>query len=535
MTTVTFFDVIDQLRSEGISHYVDLPQIIVCGDQSSGKSSVLEAVSGLPFPRKDNLCTRFATEVILRRNPTEYANVSIIPGPDRTDEEMIKLTTFAKAEVELALLEGLINEAKTVMGVKADTRSFSRDILHVEIGGPSQPHLTLVDLLGLFQAANRQQTDHDAEAVTSLVKSYMAKSRSIVLAVVSAKNDFANQIVTKYARELDPQGARTLGIITKPDTLFQGSDSESSFIDLAQNKDVAFRLGWHVVRNRDYNAQSSSSEERDQVERQFFQTGVWAHLPRNSVGLSALKDRLSRLLQDQILNELPKLLEDVERGLRDCKKCLDQLGTPRTTLAEQRLYLHGVSERFTHLAKAAVEGNYTEIFFGDPHTESGIVKRFRAVTQNSLISFAETMRNVGHERSIMDSTKIERAQHHSRAISRETFIDEVLPLMRHTRGRELPETYSPHLIGVLFFEQAQQWEGLTRNYISSLWERTNHVIGLVLNHVADPQTAKQLLRRIIHPALEAIKVELDDTVSGILAPHQTGHPITYNHYFTENL
>ena len=107
--------------------------------------------------------------------------------------------------------------------------------------------------------------------------------------------------------------------------------------------------------------------------------------------------------------------------------------------------------------------------------------------------------------------------------------------MRHTRGRELPGTYSPHLIADLFFEQAQKWEDLTRDYITKLWERTIFTIGLILNYVADSRTANQLLRRIIHPALERIKSELDDAVSGILTPHQTGHPITYNHYFTENL
>ncbi|KEF54333.1 dynamin GTPase, partial [Exophiala aquamarina CBS 119918] len=71
-------NMISGLRSEGFSHYGDLPQIIVCGDQSSGKSSVLEAISRFSSPRKDNnLCTRFATEVILQRGPSEYANVSI--------------------------------------------------------------------------------------------------------------------------------------------------------------------------------------------------------------------------------------------------------------------------------------------------------------------------------------------------------------------------------------------------------------------------------------------------------------------------
>ena len=74
-------DIIDRLRSQGISQFVDLPQIIVCGDQSSGKSSVLEAISGMSFPTKDNLCTRFATELILRRSPSVSVNIHINPGP----------------------------------------------------------------------------------------------------------------------------------------------------------------------------------------------------------------------------------------------------------------------------------------------------------------------------------------------------------------------------------------------------------------------------------------------------------------------
>lgn len=56
-------DIVDKLRRTGLSGVVELPQLIVCGDQSSGKSSVLEAITEIPFPRKENLCTRFATEV----------------------------------------------------------------------------------------------------------------------------------------------------------------------------------------------------------------------------------------------------------------------------------------------------------------------------------------------------------------------------------------------------------------------------------------------------------------------------------------
>ena len=75
---IELLDVVDALRAEGLSEYTALPQLIVCGDQSSGKSSVLEAISGVPFPRKDTLCTRFATEVILRRATDESIAVSLV-------------------------------------------------------------------------------------------------------------------------------------------------------------------------------------------------------------------------------------------------------------------------------------------------------------------------------------------------------------------------------------------------------------------------------------------------------------------------
>jgi hypothetical protein len=88
---VQLLDDIDKLRSHGISHLVALPQLVVCGDQSSGKSSVLEAISGIPFLTKDNLCTRFATEVVLRRTLDEQVSVTITPGPGREQNEAQKL------------------------------------------------------------------------------------------------------------------------------------------------------------------------------------------------------------------------------------------------------------------------------------------------------------------------------------------------------------------------------------------------------------------------------------------------------------
>lgn len=132
----SILDVVDNLRSQGISQHVDLPQIIVCGDQSSGKSSVLEAISGIAFPTKDALCTRFATELVLRRSFDEGLKVSIIPGSDRSDQERKELETFNPV-VQPMDLGTVIADARNAMGLEGTERVFCTDILRVEVSSPT--------------------------------------------------------------------------------------------------------------------------------------------------------------------------------------------------------------------------------------------------------------------------------------------------------------------------------------------------------------------------------------------------------------
>lgn len=104
------------------------------------------------------------------------------------------------------------------MGISNNTSAFSNDILRVEISGPDRPHLTTVDLPGLIHSENKLQTSAYVLLVLSIVQSYMADPRNIILAVVSAKDDYGNQVVTKLAMDVDFKGYRTLVIITKPGT-----------------------------------------------------------------------------------------------------------------------------------------------------------------------------------------------------------------------------------------------------------------------------------------------------------------------------
>jgi len=110
-------DSVDCLRSQGISHYVSLPQIIVCGDQSSGKSSVLEAISGVSFPIKGNLCTRFPIELVLRKTSHIGVTVSIVPHQSRSESVQLSLGSFHEKLDGFDGLSTLIENAKTIEAI----------------------------------------------------------------------------------------------------------------------------------------------------------------------------------------------------------------------------------------------------------------------------------------------------------------------------------------------------------------------------------------------------------------------------------
>jgi GTP-binding protein EngB required for normal cell division len=524
-------DSIDCLRSQGISHYVSLPQIIVCGDQSSGKSSVLEAISGVSFPIKSNLCTRFPTELVLRKTSQIGVSVSIVP--QSRESEQLALSSFHEKLDGFEGLPALIEKAKVAMGIFTHGRAFSKDILRVEVSGPDRPHLTIVDLPGLIHSETKHQSASDVELVQDVVQTYMKEPRSIILAVVSAKNDVANQIVLKLARAADKKGARTLGVITKPDVLIAGSKSEAEYVSLARNQDVEFRLGWHVLKNMDSELGHWTLAERDVKEAEFFSQGIWDQMPQSLVGVDKLRNRLSKVLLGQIATELPSLIDEIEIKHNACRHRLDKLGKPRATLAEQRLYLIHISQSFQSLVKAAIDGTYNDPFFEDAKSDSGYQKRIRAVVQNLNQDFAETIAERGHYREITESKSTSRLHTGVIPISRDEFISQVQSLMLRTRGRELPGTFNPMIVADLFLEQSNPWEAITKSHINKVWKAAKQFFGLTVAHVADVATSHALLQKIFEPALNRLLETLETKAAELLTPHQKSHPITYNHYFTE--
>lgn len=230
-------DLVDKLRSiEKIEKTIPLPQIVVVGQQSSGKSSVLHAISGIQFPVDDGICTQFPTEIILRREDIVRTKASIRHVPGISKERRADLEAFESTweSTELSNLGNIIRDAKKVMQLD-ERKRFSDESLVLEISGPKQEHLTLIDLPSYFMSTQTGQSSNDITLVNEIAERYVSNPRAVVLAILSGKNDFENQMILEKLKLDAGFRKRTLGVITAPDAVEPGSRREVECIQLVQH------------------------------------------------------------------------------------------------------------------------------------------------------------------------------------------------------------------------------------------------------------------------------------------------------------
>ncbi|KAL4938067.1 hypothetical protein BDV06DRAFT_201790 [Aspergillus oleicola] len=534
----SLLDKIDELRIIGIGGLVELPQLIVCGNQSSGKSSVLEAISRVRFPAKSNVCTRFATEVILRRSQKPKIKISIEPGTSHgfTKEH---LRQFSYEEFSDGNdLPALIEKAKEHMGISESVDSgFSDNILKVDISGPDKPELTLVDLPGLYYSTSQQQGKDGIGIVRNLTEKYMVNSRSIILAVISAKTDYHLQEVLNIAEKFDKRRERTLGIITQPDILEHDSEEESSYLQFLQNDKVRLQLGWHALRNRSFETRDASDDDRDAQEKKFFEQGKWSTIPRGSVGVNSLRRRLSGILLNHIQRNLPDLIADIQKKISDREQALSKLGGPRGTLQQQRGFLLSISSAFERISGQALNGMYADQFFGEAGEDKNN-RLLRAVVRQLNEFFAEAMTLQGERRKIVESIPGSTGRPceddsdnpylrvgATKYVTRRELEADSSKLARQNRGVELPGSANQLLVGNLFRDQATPWEGLARKHLLKAWDTVRYFVYLLLKHLTDEHTSSLLAGSVLEPELEKMKQALLAKLEELTSYIKRGNPL----------
>ena len=188
---------------------------------------------------------------------------------------------------------------------------FSRDVLRLEICSPSQEHLSVIDVPGIFKNATPGVTTKgDIALVRDMVLGYMDNPRSVMLTVIPANVDVATQEILEFAADVDPDGIRTLGVLTKPDLVDEGA--ETRVVDLLEGRSHPLRLGWHIVRNPGQKEISEPSLDRQSAEVNFFNSKhPWNKVAKERVGIEALRHRLQDILSQLVRQEFPKVSIDM--------------------------------------------------------------------------------------------------------------------------------------------------------------------------------------------------------------------------------
>lgn len=558
-------DLIEKMRASQMSQYVDLPQLAVCGDQSSGKSSVLQAIAEIPFPQNSTTCTRFATEVIMRRAPMESVSIRICSHrPNARSPELVsRQQNFGSGVTDLqsvGVLAELIDNAHQAMdfsgGSSTRDSGFSRDVLRIEIAGPGRTPLVLVDLPGLIQVGD------DAQIITELVEEYMSNPRTIILAIVTASNDLENQIILKKAKLFDPQGVRTLGIITKPDKLDKGSNLEKRFVGLAKNTDsvVRFDLGWHVLMNgsRPDGEMVVDFSRRGEDESRFFASNpLWMNLGRRNFGVDSLRHKLSNLLLNHIKRELGDVKREIDIQLVNCREEIAELGDELAEIKDMRKYLGVIAHRYHRLCIEAVWGKYSDAsFFGtgfDPRYDD---RYLRSVIRNLNEEFACIFWKYGHSIEVEGSrlapasdddetTYVRHAEGVSRRfdscfeapkeLTRNAAVTEwARPTTRRARGEEIGDGRNPVLVKLFFCEQSVNWEPLAKQQMKDCFKACRTFLHLVLDQVA-PVDFQTPLREWIEEKMNAKLHQASLELSQVLLDVQCRHPIINEYQYRSNV
>ncbi|XP_062283531.1 dynamin-2-like isoform X3 [Scomber scombrus] len=296
----------DAFSSIGQSCNLDLPQIAVVGGQSAGKSSVLENFVGRDFlPRGSGIVTRRPLILQLVNSITEHAEFLHCKGRKFVDFDEVRL------EIE-AETERLTGSNKGISPIPINLRVYSPNVLN----------LTLIDLPGMTKVAVGDQPVDIEHQIRDMLMQFITKESCLILAVTPANTDLANSDALKIAKEVDPQGLRTIGVITKLDLMDEGTDAR----DILENKLLPLRRGYIGVVNRSQKDIDGKKDIRAALaaERKFFLSHpAYRHIAER-MGTPHLQKTLNQQLTNHIRDTLPGLRSKLQSQLLSLEKEVDE-------------------------------------------------------------------------------------------------------------------------------------------------------------------------------------------------------------------
>ena len=367
---------------------IDLPQIAVVGGQSSGKSSVLENIVGKSFlPRGSGIVTRRPLILQLYHEPSgEWGEFLHKPGE--------KYYAFD------AICREIEDDTARICGAN---KGLSTKPINLRVYSPDVLNLTLIDLPGATKVAVGDQPHDIGRQIENMIKFYVSKPNCLILAVTGANTDLANSDAICIAKEVDPKGERTLGVMTKLDLMDRGTDARGVFT--GESGDVpTLKLGYVGVVNRsqgDINERKSIQGARDS-ENAYFQGHPAYSDIADKLGTGYLVKKCSAMLLKHIQKVLPELTADLSKLSALKRKELQAIGEedPKRTRMDITEVILAFSDEFKHsidgrlgmnqdlvselTGGARIEGIFNDVF-APAITEIDILEQLGADEVQTLI------------------------------------------------------------------------------------------------------------------------------------------------------
>lgn len=509
-------NVFEWMRQEGLHEMLDLPQVAACGNQSVAKSSGLECITGIRFPTCDTLCTRFPVELVQRRGPKNDHKVKITPDPsiERDNAEVERIKKWSTDLHPVRDFLEIVKEASKVMNIddsEGSLHHFSSDVLSIELIGPDQPTLRVIDLPGIFVATSKTQTEQDRKMVDQMVAKYMKDPRTIILAFIEAK-DIHMQKVINLAKENDPGLKRTLGIVTKPDLLENSTNLRQQFITLLNNKYEQFctMLGWAVLKGRNQDDTEKSRGERDAEEKSYLDGEKWQGVPSEAKGHKAFVKLLDKAIDVQAEEAAPGVLKDLKPLIRGLQRELDALEASNMTSDVEK----GI-KLACKLVSEAAKGTYNHNFFQDESTTPIPESMLKTYLTDICDGMSTAIQKNGAEYIVIEDG------YQAKAINNDgTTLPIKMPITYSRSGlldREEPKIrrrntvleFDSFLAYELFSEKAERWSTLASDLHARLVTATRSCLQLIIKKAfSGKETRDLVLTNLVNPCTEHMSMKL---------------------------
>ncbi|KAK6289405.1 hypothetical protein POUND7_000946 [Theobroma cacao] len=461
-------DAIDRLRllmvmKEGIQ----LPTIVVVGDQSSGKSSVLESLAGISLPRSQGICTRVPLIMRLQSHQS--------PAPELHLEYNGKIVPVEESDITTA-----INLATDE--IAGHGKGISNTPLTLVVKKDGVPDLTMVDLPGITRVPVQGQPENIYEQIRDIIMEYITPEESIILNVLSATVDFSTCESIRMSQKVDKTGERTLAVVTKADR------APEDLFEKVTADDVNIGLGYVCVRNR---IGDESYEEARREEARLFQTHPHlSRIDKSIVGVPVLAQKLVHIQANIIARCLPVIVKNINEKLNANASELERMPKALTSVADaMAAFMRIIGAAKESIRKLLLRGEFDE--YPDDSSKHGTARLVEMLNQ-----FSDEL----HESEDNDPTK--------------DFLIEEIKVLEDAQGIGLPNFLPRSAFLRILQTKVDRISNMPIEFAEKVWDCIDGMVTSVLTRhseiyyqlkVSTKKAAHNLVERMREQSMNRVK------------------------------